>query len=108
MACMVAGNSPKELLARVKKLAERVRQAQARAACRRAAIEQQSLRRHKKYASCLPSLPPLVQQPLSSKVCTDLLLRTNEESSCVIALCCCEKWLKRRRPGAGRGMRWRA
>jgi hypothetical protein len=82
MACMVAGTSPKELLARVKKLAERVRQAQARAACRRAAIEQQSLRRHKKYASCLPSLPPLVQQPLSSKVCTELLLRTNEESSC--------------------------
>ena len=52
MACAVAGTSPKEVLARVKKLAERVRQALTRAACRRAAMEQQSLRRHKKCAHC--------------------------------------------------------
>lgn len=61
MSVTVPGTSPKELVVRVSKSAERVRQAQARAACRRAVMERQSMRRHKK---CVTSLWRIHQELL--------------------------------------------
>ena len=57
---MLAGTSPKELLAKMKKVADCVQHALARAACRRAAIERTSLRRHKKCAATPVVDPDLV------------------------------------------------
>lgn len=76
---MLAGTSPKELLAQVKKVADRVRHAITRAACRRAAIEQTSLRRQKKCAATPVDHPGLagslytqgdaLVSPAASRIC---------------------------------------
>ncbi|CAL8460857.1 g388 [Coccomyxa elongata] len=92
------GTSPKELLAQVKKIADCVRHALARAACRRAAIEQTSLRRQKKEGDAMARIESSLQtwqqiqqvvergiQQSNSDAAARRLVRLGQRISCINA-----------------------